>query len=848
MSSIGWKPPEERDPEIQQIPGIRGRLLFMRAIVLIVLSLLVYRVYWIQQNKGTDLSIRASENQFAVLTTVPPRGVIMDRNGFPLATNQPSFNVTITPAFIPRDEAERQAVFERLSLLTGVPLTNTVEQEALIAAADPALVSTYTRLAQIYGASVQETLDQADIVPRLANSIEAIVQEHSFAPYVPAVITTGVPISVAYRIEQESIFLPGIHVIPQALRDYPTGEFTSHLIGYMGPVPNQAWIEVLGYERDDRVGWAGLESSMERELAGDKGRRRIEQDWTGREVRQIGEAEEPEAGLNLHLTLDVKLQMITYDILRQFMVRDSQTERTDNITGERTLPEVEQAAVVALNPQTGEVLAMVNVPTFDNNRFKTEVPVDYYLGLARNKYTPLVNHAISGTYPPGSTFKLVPSAAALQEGVISAERYLFDPGTIEIPNRFAPNDPGRVQPFVCWNLDGHGLMDMRLAIKHSCDVYFYKIAGGFDQDGEFVEGLTVDRINLYGRQFGYGRVMGIELPLETAGNLPTRAWKRQTHGEPWSTGDDYNLGIGQGYMTATPLQQAQMTSVVANGGFLFRPRLVHHMTDADGNIVITNDDGQIIARARPGRNGETILTDRDGNPLVDPTINVQFDAEGNYIFQPEVIDTLAVDSQYLRVVQEGMKLVNFHEGEDYGTGATWADWNALEAAGIPTAGKTGTSEYCDNIAITAGWCRFEDIEQRRILPTHAWYVAYAPYDDPQIAVAVFIFNGGEGSMWATPVACHVIAAYFGVGQYSSLMGDLTPEEAANVPPVCNSLVFNPLLPELDPAYLNNAGLPELDPLQLPAFEGGVAPVDPGLGLESVPTATPPAEPETGPTP
>ncbi len=839
MSSIGWKPPEERDPEVQQIPGIGGRLLFMRVVVLIVLSLLVYRVYWVQQNRGPALIERASENQFAMLTTDPPRGVIFDRQGFPLAINKPSFNVTITPAFLPpAGSDERQAVFERLALLTGVPLTNTIEQEALIASADPSLVSAYTRLAGIYGASVAETLDEAGVVPRLPNSIEAIVQEHSFAPYVPAVITTGVPISNAYRIEQESIFLPGVHVIPQALREYPSGEFTAHLIGYMGPVPNQAWIEVLGYERDDRVGWAGLESSMEMELAGTKGRRRIEQDWTGREVRQVGEATTPEAGLNLHLTLDVKLQMVTYDILRQFMIKDSETARIDEITGERSFPEIEQAAVVALNPQTGEVLAMVNLPTFDNNRFQTEVPVDYYLGLARNKYTPLVNHAISGTYPPGSTFKLVPAAAALQEGVISAERYLFDPGTIEIPNRFAPNDPGRVQPFVCWTLEGHGLMDMRLAIKHSCDVYFYKIAGGFDQDGEFVEGLTVDRIDLYAQQFGYGRVMGIELPLEAQGNLPTRAWKRQTQGEPWSTGDDYNLGIGQGFMTATPLQQATMTAVIANGGFLYRPSIVHHMTDADGNVIITNNDGEIVARARPGRDGETILTDKDGNPLVDPTINVQFDAEGNYIFQPEVIDTLAVDREYIRVVQEGMAQVNYHVGEDYGTGATWSDWNGLAAAGITSAGKTGTAEYCDNIAITAGWCRFEDIEQRRILPTHAWYVAYAPYEDPEIAVAVFIFNGGEGSMWATPVACHVIAAYFGVGQYSAVTGDLTPEEAANVDPVCNSLVFNPVVPELPAEYLNNSGDSAPDAGPLPAFEGGVAPVDPNSGLESAPTPAP----------
>lgn len=821
---MGWIPPEERDPEIQQIPGVGARLMFMRVVIVIVLALLVYRVYWLQQNRGTNLTLRASENQFAELTTDPPRGVIVDRNGEPLAINEPSFNVTITPAFLPSDEDERQGIFERLSMLTGVPITNTVQQEALIADANPELVSTYSRLAEIYGASVEETLDEAGVVPQLPRSIEGIVEENSFAPYIPAVITTGVPISVAYRIEQESIFLPGVRIVPQALREYPSGEYTAHLIGYMGPVPNQNWIDVLHYERDDRVGWAGLESSMELELAGEKGRRTIEQDWTGREVRQIGEAIESEAGLNLHLTLDLRLQMITYDILRQFMKQNSETARVDEITGERTFPEIEQAAVVAINPKTGEILAMVNLPTFDNNRFQTEVPVDYYLGLARNEYTPLVNHAISGTYPPGSAFKLVPAAAALQEGVISPDRYLFDPGTIEIPNRFAPNDPGRVQPFVCWDLAGHGLVNMRLAIKHSCDVYFYKITGGFDQDGEFVEGLTVDRIDVYGQQFGFGRVQGIELPLEAQGNLPTRAWKRQTQGEPWSTGDDYNLGIGQGFMTATPMQQAQMAAVIANGGFLYRPRIVHHMTDEDGNIVKTDDNGNIIARAHQGRNGETILTDRDGNLLDDPTLDFEFDAEGNYIFQPEVIDTLAVDRDYIRVVQEGMRMVNQDLGEgNFGTGATYIEWESLEAAGIPTAGKTGTAEYCDNIAINRGWCRFEDIAQRRILPTHAWYVAYAPYDDPEIAVSVFIFNGGEGSAWATPVACHVIAAYFGVGQYSSLMGDLTPDEATQQPTVCNSILFFPKLPQFDFGNDNTPADSEAQNNQTPAFEGGIVP-------------------------
>ena len=828
MSSSGWKPPEERDPEIQQIPGVGGRLLFMRVVVVLILSLLVYRVYALQQTKGADLATRAELNQFATLTTDAPRGVILDRHGEPMAVNKPSFNVTIIPAFLPTEESDRQGIYQELSDLIQVPVTNTIKPETLLAQANPELVSIYTRLAEIYGASVAETLDQAGVVEQQPASIEGIVAANSFAPYVPAVITTGVPITIAYQIEQRSIFLRGVRVIPQPLREYPSGEDTAHLIGYMGPVPNQGWIDTLGYERDDRVGWAGLESSMELELAGQKGTRVIEQDWTGREVRQVGGAVEPRAGLNLNLTLDLRLQRITADVLAQFMEANSLTERTDSVTGERSFPEVEQAAVVALNPQTGEVLAMVNFPTFDNNLFQTEVPVDYYLGLARNEYTPLVNHAISGTYPPGSTFKLVPAAAALQEAVVSPERYLFDPGTIEIPNRFAPNDPGRVQPFVCWNLAGHGAMNMRLGIANSCDVYFYKISGGFDQDGEFVEGLTVDRIDVYGSQFGYGRIQGIELPLEAEGNLPTRAWKRQTQGEPWSTGDDYNLGIGQGFMTATPLQQAQMASVVANGGYLYRPSIIHHMTDADGNIVIVDDDSEIVARAHLDRNGQLIVTDAEGNTIQDPPFTIEFDAEGNYVFQPEVIDTLEVDRQYLQVVAEGMEMVNNRMSDtEFFTGATYVDWDALEAQIGATAGKTGTAEYCDNIAIDRGWCRFEDIAQRRILPTHAWYVGYAPLDNPQIAVAVFIFNGGEGSQWAAPVACHVMAAYFSAGQYAAPVtpASADPEaiaaaEAAQLPSVCDSTVFNPTLPQTEAEIAaEDALLEQIQPTPIPVAPG-----------------------------
>ncbi len=799
MSRMGWERIEDQEELEREDMGLSGRLFFLRLVIITTLGLLLYRVWWIQQNRGQELQAQAEENRIAVLRQSAPRGVIFDRNGQALAVNLPSFNVTITPAFLPGTEAERQAVYERLSLLTGVPVTNTVQQQALIQAANPELVNTYSRLAELYNAPVDETLDQAGVVPQLPDSIAGIVETFSFAPYLPAVITSSIPITLAYTIEQESIFLPGVRVLEQPRRYYPSGEFTAHIIGYMGPLPNENWLNLPGYERSDRVGWSGLESSMEFEMAGQKGELQIEQDWTGRELRQIGLEREPVAGLNMHLTLDLDLQKQAYDILGQFMEANRKTARVDEITGERTFPEIEQAAVVAMNPQTGEILALVNYPTFENNRFGTDVPVDYYLGLARNDYTPLVNHAISGTYPPGSTFKLVPASGALQEGIVSPNRLLRAPGIIEVPNRFAPNDPGRVQPFVCWIFPGeHGVMDMRRGIANSCDIYFYKISGGFDQDGEFVEGLGVDRIARYGAQFGFGRVQGIELPLEAAGNLPpNRNWIVQTYGRPWSTGDDYNLGIGQGFMTATPLQVAQMAAVVANGGFLYRPRVIHHMTDEDGNVVLVDENSQVVARAHPGPNGRTILLDAGGNPLDDPTINIEFDEDGNYIFQPEVVDALDVDREFLQVVQEGMRLVNTRIDEDtFYTGATFTDWP--DAFGLATAGKTGTAEFCDDIAIQRGWCRFEDIQQRKVLPTHSWYVGYAPYENPEIVVSVFIFNGGEGSAWAAPVACNVMAAYFGLGQYADGLtleqwqDSLSPDNR-----VCNSRSFNPIVEPFD---------------------------------------------------
>lgn len=782
MSRIGWDLDEPEIEPTAEDPGVRGRLNLFRLIIVIAIGVMLYRVVYLQQVGGAEFQAQAEENRFATLPIAAPRGVIFDRNGNLLADNVPSFNVTITPAFLPDDEAERLAVFQRLSALTGVPVTNTVEQQRLIAEADPALVSQYTRLAGLYGEPILQTLDQSGVVEQLPDSIINIVDTVSFRPYIPEPIKQGVTISEAYTIAQESVFLPGVQVIPQPLRYYPFSEYMATLIGFMGPLPDETYLD-RGYSRSDRVGLFGLESSMEELLKGTKGQRTIEVDWTGREVRQVGAQIDPIPGYNLHLTIDIELQQVATEILNEMI--EARRGEADSL-GQPV--EAEQGVVVVMKVDTGEILAMVNTPTFDNNRFATEIPLDYYLGLARNEYLPMFNHAIGGQYPPGSIYKIITGAAALQEGVISPLRQLSAPGRIEIPNRFAPNDPGRVQPFICWiynQLGGvreHGLVNMYTGIAWSCDIYFYKVNGGFDQDGEFIEGLGVDRLYEYADQFGLGRIQGIELPLEAPGNNPSRAWKRLNRGEPWSTGDDYNMAIGQGFVTTTPLQMAQMTAVIANGGFLYRPTVIHHITDAEGNIVVFDAERSEYILAYPDENGQTVYMDVNKNPLDPAAVSaiVLFDENGEIIFQPELLNPVNISRENLEAIKEGMWLVN----QRGGTGGAYVDW--LEDFGVATAGKSGSAEFCDNIAIKRGWC-----VEGQILPTHAWFVGFAPYENPEIAIVAFMYNGGEGSQWSGPIVRDVMAAYFKVDQYDDGSGTRVPEGADVTP---TGVILNYVVP------------------------------------------------------
>jgi penicillin-binding protein 2 len=512
------------------------------------------------------------------------------------------------------------------------------------------------------------------------NAVELI------APYRPITIKKDVAPTVVALLEEESIYLPGVLVETAPLRDYLTGETTAQVLGYSGPIPQAAVeeYEAKGYAPNDQVGLNGLELQYEEMLHGTKGLEVIEVDVSGRKVRTVSDPIPAQTGHNLKLTLDLDLQQAVVDALASGISDTSQRA----------------GVAIVMDPRNGQVLAMVSLPTYDNNLFAGGISVRDYVALSRDKRRPLVNHAIAGLYPPGSTYKIIPAAGALQDGVVTPDTIFIDEGTLWLPNKYFPDDPELAQPFYCWFREGHGRVSFMRGIAESCDVYFYQIAGGYEPTG--YEGLGLERLADYSELFGLGNPSGIDLPGEVDGLVPTPKWKRLNYAETWVTGDTYNMGIGQGFVLATPLHVLNATAAVANGGLLYRPYLVQEILDAEGNVVETR--------------------------------------------QPEVIrdllDTIAPEN--LAQVQLGLEAV-----------VAWGTGKELYVPGIPVAGKTGTAEFCDSYPS----CLDRD---GRVRTSHAWFTAYAPSRDPEIAVVVFVYGGGEGSEVALPIAGEILRYYFGL--------------------------------------------------------------------------------------
>lgn len=636
--------------------AIKGapRVVVLGVLILGVFGIFGLRLWNLQFVQGAYYRERATYQSTEIVTIPTARGIIYDRDSTPLVRNVPSFDVTIVPAYLPDDEDEMEAVLIRLAMLLNVPYTT---------------------------AGVRTSVDEPP-PPGLREMVEEV---DFLAPYSPLVVKRGVERDMALLVAQQAILMPGVSIQVESAREYPYGLLVSQMLGYLLPIPEEGEEEYVaqGYEpATDRIGVDGVEATYEDELRGQKGRQIVEEDVLGRVIRVLEEQAAPVPGNNVYLTLDLDLQRFVEEALRRGMANANSP----------------RGVAIVMNPQTGEILALVSLPTYDNNLFTQGISARDWQRLSEDPHRPLLNHTIADRLPPGSVFKIVLAAGALQEGVLTPYTRLTCPGKIVVPNKYYPNDPGRAQPFYCWNHAGHGALDIVGGIAHSCDIFFYQTGGGFEET--HFKGLGVDRIAHYARLFGFGEPTGVELRAEIGGLVPTSSWKRLTVGESWSTGDTYNLSIGQGYLEVTPLQMLNAFNAVATGGTLHRPRIVHHVADADGNVV------------QP--------------------------------FEPEIIRTLPISPENWSLIQQGM------EGAvAYGTAPR------MRIEGLRIAGKTGTAQYCDDIALETGICGV-GLEQ----PTHAWFAAFAPVEAPEVSVIVFLYNGGEGSTMAVPVAHDILEHYF----------------------------------------------------------------------------------------
>lgn len=635
------------------------RITLLQLVVLAVFAAFSLRLWRLSVVAGEEYSEAARENRTRLVRTDAARGVMYDRTHKLLVRNVPRFNALLIPAYLPDDEAAKEAMLQRLHELLDLPLVSDYA---------PPPYPPYWGTAKL---GLREQVREGEL----------------YAPYRPIVLRTDLPQETVFAIEEEHLDLPGVLIELDPYREYLTGPQTAHVLGHMGPIPSWAteeYGEEQGYDPDDTIGIAGLEAYYEDLLRGRKGTRTVEVDVAGREVRTIGNQVSPQAGDSLVLTIDFDLQRYVEKVLRAGMAR----------------VESGSGAAIVSKVDTGEVLALVSIPTFDNNLFAQGISSRDFARLITDPWHPLVDKAIAGQYPPGSTFKLVAASAALEEEIVGRWTQITCPpesGTLWLPNRYYPDDPKLAQPFYCWTHEynyGHGRLTFIPALAISCDIYFYMIGGGFL---DRFEGLGLERLVSYSEAFGYGNPTGIDLPAEASGLIPTEKWKRVNYSERWTTGDTYNMTIGQGYVLVTPLQIVNATVAVANGGTVYRPQLVYQVRDAEGNTV------------------------RD--------------------FQPRVARQLPISEENVALVRRGMRAA-----VEYGT----AEWLQVYG-GLEVAAKTGTAEFFDP--------RFPPNEDGR-LPTHGWFTAFAPYEDPEIAVVAFVYNGGEGAQSAMPIVAEILNYYF----------------------------------------------------------------------------------------
>lgn len=470
---------------------------------------------YMQIKEGGDFKALAEKNKTRSLPIFASRGIIYDKSLKQLVFNVPSFSLVVSLPDLPREAAERQ---ESISKMAGIV-----------------------------------NLDESDILKQIAGI--------NFKRGSTAVIVEGLEHEKLLELQTKISEFPGWRIEQNITRQYVEPEVFSHILGYMGKLTREDIEENPEYLLTEKIGKNGLEAFYEEVLRGIPGQKLLEVDSLGRLKGEVAE-EQPQDGQGLLLTIDSRLQEALYNNLKEVL----------------SAKRLKKAAAIALDPQSGGILAMVSFPGFDNNLFAKSLSSENYGKLLNDPMQPLFNRVISGQYAPGSTVKPLIASAALQEKIVSALTKIFDSGELVLVNQY---NPDIVYRFADWK--AHGVVDLYSAIAQSCDVYFYTIGGGYGN----ITGLGVERLEKYFRLFGFGSFLGIDLPGENKGLVPNEQWKQETKEEDWYTGDTYHISIGQGDLLVTPLQLAVANAAILNGGKIIKPRLVDKIIDSDKNVIKT---------------------------------------------------------------------------------------------------------------------------------------------------------------------------------------------------------------------------------------------------------------------
>lgn len=559
-------------------------MLWIHIIGIVLFLGLGTRLLYVQAVIGPENRQLAEGNRQRIVPIASERGQLLDRNGIPLTKNVPKFSLALVPQDLPRDTIEREEIVRELADLTSQ---------------EPSLVRDTL---EEYGAYSYESIAvKEDLEYETALSIQIAGGD------LPGIF-------IERGRKREYLLDPKDWKYPDDTPVYELEELSSvtslsHILGYEGKL-NREELDTLydqGYLPSDFIGKTGIEKTYEQLLRGVYGRQRVEVDAGGRAQSVIAETE-PTAGKHVRLTIDAQMQ---YELER--LVKE-----------QLALLGKERASAIVLDPNNGEILAMVSIPSFDNNDFSGGIAQEQYTAYIENDNQPLFHRAISGTYPSGSTIKPAVAAAALEEGIISRNTTFLSNGGIRVGQWFFPD----------WQAGGHGRSNVTYAIAWSVNTFFYYIGGGHN---EFT-GLGIEAMRGWLKQFGLGTILGIDIPGEREGFLPSKEWKEEAKGERWYIGDTYNASIGQGDVLVTPLQIAAMTSAIANGGTLYRPHLA--------------------------------------SAFIDPA------TESEDAVEPSIIRTGFISPTNINIIQEGMA-----ECVEYGS------CRSLSTLPFLSAGKTGTAQW-----------------------------------------------------------------------------------------------------------------------------------------------------------